>query len=223
MVLEARSIARCQWRRALSACARRPSGHFRQWSSAMPACSTSAAATGRCCASSPRRARGRRTRYRACRKKGVNDCVAKGLSVIQGDADIDLADYPDDGFDYVILSQTLQATRNPRAVARAHAADRPLRDRFVPGISAIGGSGFASRSPGGCRLPKNLPLFLVRHMPNIHLCTIRDFTSSLDEMGAKIEKALALDRFGAPIRFNAPWWVWNLLGEQAVFLLTRRE
>ena len=49
-------------------------------------------------------------------QRGVNDCVAKGLSVIQGDADLDLADYPDDSFDYVILSQTLQATRNPRRV-----------------------------------------------------------------------------------------------------------
>ena len=47
---------------------------------------------------------------------GVNDCVAKGLSVVQGDADTDLADYPDDAFDYVILSQTLQATRQPRKV-----------------------------------------------------------------------------------------------------------
>ena len=47
-------------------------------------------------------------------QRGVNDCVAKGLSVIQGDADTDLADYPDNAFDYVILSQTLQATRQPR-------------------------------------------------------------------------------------------------------------
>src|ERR1700730_7542257 len=49
-------------------------------------------------------------------QNGVNDCVAKGLSVIQGDADTDLADYPDNAFDYVILSQTLQATRQPRTV-----------------------------------------------------------------------------------------------------------
>ena len=49
-------------------------------------------------------------------REGVNDCVAKGLAVIQGDADTDLADYPDDSFDYVILSQTLQATRHPRIV-----------------------------------------------------------------------------------------------------------
>src|ERR1700693_1063034 len=49
-------------------------------------------------------------------REGVTDCVAKGLAVIQGDADVDLADYPDDAFDYVVLSQTLQATRPPRNV-----------------------------------------------------------------------------------------------------------
>ena len=47
---------------------------------------------------------------------GVNSCVAHGLSVIQGDADTDLKDYPSDAFDYVILSQTLQATHNPKRV-----------------------------------------------------------------------------------------------------------
>ena len=46
---------------------------------------------------------------------GVNYCVAKGLSVVQGDADHDLANYPADAFDYAILSQTLQATRRPAA------------------------------------------------------------------------------------------------------------
>src|SRR5919205_3198753 len=49
-------------------------------------------------------------------RAGVNGCVAKGLAVVQGDADTDLVNYPDDGFDYVILSQTLQATRHPRVV-----------------------------------------------------------------------------------------------------------
>ena len=49
-------------------------------------------------------------------REGVNECVAKGLAAVQGDADTDLADYPDDAFDYVILSQTLQATRQPRVV-----------------------------------------------------------------------------------------------------------
>ena len=49
-------------------------------------------------------------------REGVNECVAKGLAVVQGDADTDLVDYPDDAFDFVILSQTLQATRQPRVV-----------------------------------------------------------------------------------------------------------
>ena len=49
-------------------------------------------------------------------QSGVNFCVAKGLSVIQGDADHDLVNYPDQAFDYAILSQTLQATRHPKAV-----------------------------------------------------------------------------------------------------------
>src|SRR6202043_55232 len=49
-------------------------------------------------------------------REGVNGCVAKGLAVVQGDADTDLANYPDDAFDFVILSQTLQAPRQPRVV-----------------------------------------------------------------------------------------------------------
>ena len=51
-------------------------------------------------------------------REGVNECVAKGLAVIQGDADADLADYPNDAFDYVVLSQTLQETRDPLRVLR---------------------------------------------------------------------------------------------------------
>src|SRR4029079_15069928 len=49
-------------------------------------------------------------------RQGVNLSVAKGLAVVQGDADTDLADYPDNAFDYVIMSQTIQATRHPRQV-----------------------------------------------------------------------------------------------------------
>ena len=71
-------------------------------------------------------------------QRGVNECVAKGLSVIQGDADTDLCDYPDDGFDYVILSQTLAGDaasarrRSPICCASDGAPSFPFR------ISAIG-------------------------------------------------------------------------------------
>jgi methionine biosynthesis protein MetW len=49
-------------------------------------------------------------------QKNVSACVARGLSVVQGDADADLAFYPDQSFDYAIMTETLQATRNPRLV-----------------------------------------------------------------------------------------------------------
>src|SRR5256886_14380480 len=64
-------------------------------------------------------------------REGVNRCVAKGLAVVQGDADTDLVNYPDDAFDYVILSQTLQATRQPQVVLEnlLRIGERPI-DQF---------------------------------------------------------------------------------------------
>jgi methionine biosynthesis protein MetW len=153
-------------------------------------------------------------------QRGVNDCVAKGLSVIQGDADFDLADYPDDSFDYVILSQTLQATRNPRRVL-----EQMLRigKRAVVSFPNFGywrirlQIMFAGRMP----ITENLPLAWYE-TPNIHFCTIRDFVALVNEVDAQIDRAVALNNSGAPMRVSAPWWVWNLFGEQAVFLLERR-
>ena len=71
---------------------------------------------------------------------GVNACVRNGLSAIQGDADTDLKNYPSDAFDYVILSQTLQATHNPRTVLD-HMARIGRRSIVSFPISAIGGCG----------------------------------------------------------------------------------
>jgi hypothetical protein len=73
------------------------------------------------------------------RSEGVNECVARGLSVIQGDADTDLVDYPDDAFDYVILSQTLQATRIPARSSSRCCASAGKRSSPSP-ISGTGGS-----------------------------------------------------------------------------------
>ncbi len=152
-------------------------------------------------------------------QRGVNDCVAKGLSVIQGDADTDLVDYPDDAFDYVILSQTIQATRHPRAVL-----ENMLRvgRRAIVSFPNFGHwriraqLGFRGRMP----VTSNLS-YSWYDTPNIHFCTIRDFVSLTQDLSIKIERAVALDTYGSPVRVNAPWWVWNLLGEQAVFLLKR--
>lgn len=152
-------------------------------------------------------------------QRGVNECVAKGLSVIQGDADTDLADYPDDGFDYVILSQTLQATRHPR-----EALGNMLRigRRAIVSFPNFGYWRVRVQLAFRGRMPVTGNLSYSWHdTPNIHLCTIRDFVELVDNLGAHIDRGFALDHAGAPIRVNAPWWVWNLMGEQAIFLLER--
>jgi methionine biosynthesis protein MetW len=154
-------------------------------------------------------------------REGVNHCVAKGLAVIQGDADIDLADYPDDAFDYVILSQTLQATRRPRWVL-----EQMLR---------IGRNGIVSFPNfghwkirvelllrGRMPLTRNLPESWYE-TPNIHFCTIRDFVELTRKLDTKIGRAVAFNSSGRPVRLNAPWWFWNMFGEQAVFLLSRKD
>ena len=152
-------------------------------------------------------------------QRGVNDCVAKGLFVIQGDADTDLADYPDDAFDYVILSQTLQATRQPRRVL-----EQMLRigRRAIVSFPNFGHWRIRWQLATKGRMPvtENLS-YSWYDTPNIHFCTIRDFVATTQEINAKIERAVALDSAGQPMPFSAPWWVWNVFGEQAVFVLER--
>jgi methionine biosynthesis protein MetW len=152
-------------------------------------------------------------------REGVNECVAKGLAVIQGDADTDLADYPNDAFDYVILSQTLQATRHPRAVL-----ENMLRigRHAIVSFPNFGHWRIRLKILFGGRMPRtdNLPDTWY-DTPNIHFCTIKDFRDLCGTVGVKMEKAVALNAWGKPMRLAAPWWFWNLFGEQAVFLLSR--
>jgi methionine biosynthesis protein MetW len=141
--------------------------------------------------------------------------------VIQGDADTDLADYPDDAFDYVILSQTLQATRAPRVVL-----EHMLRigRRAIVSFPNFGHWRIRVQVMFRGRMPRtdNLP-YAWYESPNIHFCTIKDFRELCVAAGAKMEKAVALNPWGSPLRLNAPWWFWNMLGEQAVFRLSRNQ
>lgn len=154
-------------------------------------------------------------------REGVNKCVAKGLAVVQGDADTDLDAYPDDAFDYVILSQTLQATRQPRAVL-----ENLLRigHRAIVSFPNFGFWKMRLQLLVGGHMPRtdNLPATWY-DTPNIHFCTIKDFVQLCDEINVKMERAVALDLYGRPLRLNAPWWFWNLFGEQGVFVLSRRS
>lgn len=145
---------------------------------------------------------------------GVAECVARGLSVMQGDADTDLSDYPDAAFDYAILSQTLQTTKRPDLVL-----DELLR---------VGRKGFVSfpnfahwkvRASllwnGRMPVTRLLPIAWYE-TPNIHHVTIRDFRELVAERGYRIEGEwfLSGDRRIGPAAAN-----WR--AEHAVFLLTR--
>jgi methionine biosynthesis protein MetW len=149
---------------------------------------------------------------------GVRAAVAQGLSVIQGDADTDLKDYPTGAFDYVILSQTIQATRDPRA-ALLH-------------MLRIGQRGIVSFPNFGYWRVRRHLLFKGRmpmtetlahgwyDTPNIHLCTIRDFRALCTDLDIGIERQISLDGKGRP-HFDAGGLLSNWLGEQALFLLKR--
>ena len=150
---------------------------------------------------------------------GVNASVRNGLSVIQGDADTDLKDYPSDAFDYVILSQTLQATHNPRTVLDNMAR---IGRRSIVSFPNFGYWRVRMSLAWSGRMPvtENLP-HQWYDTPNIHFCTIRDFVALARDMNLHVERGLALNGKGRPMGVNATGALANILAEQAVFLLRR--
>lgn len=149
----------------------------------------------------------------------VTKAVSSGLAVIHGDADNDLAFYPDGGFDYVVLSRTLQAVEKPREVLRqmlrigAHAiVSFPNFGHWQLRVKLL----LEGRMPD--TETWNQPWYQT---PNIHPCTIRDFFALCAMEGYVVEKWLAVDDKG----LSSPWkrspWLANLFGEQALFLLRR--
>ncbi|AHE53224.1 methionine biosynthesis protein MetW [Sphingomonas sanxanigenens] len=144
----------------------------------------------------------------------VSRAVTRGLSVVQGDADTDLASYPDDSFDYAILSQTLQTTRRP--------------DQVMDHLLRIGRHAFVS-FPNfahwrvrlsllwGGRMPvtSNLPMRWY-DTPNIHHLTVDDFRAFVKERGIAVEQAWFLS--GGSLTTAAAA---NFRADHAVFLLSR--
>jgi methionine biosynthesis protein MetW len=144
----------------------------------------------------------------------VAGAVGRGLSVVQGDADTDLADYPDNSFDYAILSQTLQTTRAPDVVLE-HLL-RIGRHAFVSFPNFAHWRVRASLLWGG-RMPVTRLLPVAWYAtPNIHHVTVDDFRALLDERGIIVEGAWFLS---GDQRTSAT--MANLLAEHAVFLLRR--
>ena len=150
----------------------------------------------------------------------VSACLARGLAVVQGDADRDLDYFPARAFDYAILSQTLQAVLRPR-----HVLGELLRiaDQAVVSLPNFGHWRVRldlllhGRMPVTGLLPD--PWWST---PNIHLCTVRDFTAICEDLGLRIDACAALDA-GKPARPMDPFRpVENWRAEAALFLLSRR-
>ena len=152
-------------------------------------------------------------------REGVNECVAKGLAVIQGDADTDLADYPDDAFDYVILSQTLQATRDPKQVLEQLVR---IGRKAIVSFPNFGHWHVRLSLMWTGRMPETKAIPLQWHnTPNIHFCTILDFVDLCRELDIDILRLIAIDREGRATALRGHS-ICNIFGEQGMFLLHKR-
>ena len=144
----------------------------------------------------------------------VSSAVARGLAVVQGDADRDLADYPDNSFDYAILSQTLQTTHRPDIVLD-HLLRIGARLSFPSPILPIGRVRGSLLAGGRMPVTPHMPA-LWYETPNIHHTTIDDFRAFLQNREVQIEGEWFLSGNRPRKRAMA-----NLMAEHAVFLLKK--
>lgn len=154
-------------------------------------------------------------------RERVNACVAQGLSVVQGNADVDLAAYPDAAFDYAILSLTIQATLKPRVVlenllriGRHAIVSFPNFGHWRIRAQLL----FRGRMPVTPNLPEQW-----YDSPDAHLCTIVDFVELCEVIGAEVERSAAFNDWGQQLSARSPIDLQNLFGEKAVFLLRKSQ
>lgn len=151
---------------------------------------------------------------------GVSACLARGLAVVQGDADRDLEQFPSKAFDYAVLTQTLQAVRDPRRVLTELLR---IADQAVVSFPNFGHWRVrwtvltTGRMPETRALPE--PWWAT---PNIHLCTLRDFTDLCADLDLRLDAAYGLVE-GKPARaMNPAGALANWRAESALVLLSRR-
>jgi methionine biosynthesis protein MetW len=150
----------------------------------------------------------------------VSECLEKGLSVIQGDAENELPEYPGNSFDYVVLSRTLPATQDPV--------------KMIKEILRIGKFGIISMPNFGYWRVR-LHLLIKGTMPvtksldahwfeteNIHLCTIKDFYNLSEQMNIKIQECYGITGHDIKI-FKPNSRYMNMMAEEAVFKIEGTE
>ena len=150
-------------------------------------------------------------------KDNVQKCLSKGLTVIEGDAEKDLLQFPDSSFDFVILSQTLQAFLNPEIVIKE------LLRVGKKAIVTIPNFGFWKVRlhllvKVTMPITKNLPDEWY-NTPNLHMCTIKDFYNFCENRKIKLDKSLALhnEKISSINRLNLN--TKNLSAELGIFLI----
>jgi len=148
---------------------------------------------------------------------GVNACVARGLSVVQGDADRDLAFYPDQSFDYAVLSRTLQAVHNPRGVLSEL---QRVGRRVIVSFSNYGHWRARLTLLATGRMPTAPSHAAAWHdRETVHPCTVRDFAHLARDLRLKIERAVPIIQGEAGPPFAEVLWRANWFAEDVVFLV----
>ena len=152
-------------------------------------------------------------------KKNVQDCTSKGLFVIEGNAEKDLHQFPNLSFDYVILSQTLQAFYNPEKVI-----DDLLRvaNKAIVTIPNFGHWKVRIHLllKGTMPVTKNLPNEW-HNTPNLHMCTIKDFFNFCSNKKIKLYKSIALNGERTSSINSGNINIKNLSSELGIFLINK--
>ena len=152
-------------------------------------------------------------------KINIQKCVAKGLTVIEGDAEKDLVQFPNASFDFVILSQTLQAFLNPEIVINE------LLRVGKKAIVTLPNFGFWKvrlhlLTKGTMPITKNLPDEWY-NTPNIHMCTIKDFFNFCNDRKIKLDKSLAFHNEKTSLIKDSNLNIKNLSAELGIFLIEK--
>ena len=152
-------------------------------------------------------------------KEKVQECIAKGLTVIEGNAEKDLKQFPDKSFDYVVLSQTLQAFLNPELVL-----DELLRvgKKAIVTIPNFGNWKVRLHLlfKGTMPITKSLPE-QWHSTPNLHMCTIKDFVNFIKSKEIKMIKTLALNNNNVSNIPNNNLGTKNLFADLGIFLIEK--
>tara|TARA_B100001741_G_scaffold123438_1_gene101665 strand:+ start:507 stop:1103 length:597 start_codon:yes stop_codon:yes gene_type:complete len=152
-------------------------------------------------------------------KDQVQTCIAKGLTVIEGNAEFDLKQFPNNSFDYVILSQTLQAFRNTEVVTKELLR---VGKKAIVTIPNFGHWKVRINllTKGTMPVTKTLPNNWY-NTPNLHMCTIKDFVKFSKIMDFKIFKSLALINKNVSNINNSNLFLKNLFAELGIFLIEK--